>query len=68
MKDSAASSRTPMPSRIEACTITGPMLFGSTWRSSTRRREAPRARAASTNSCCEVSSVEARMTRAMIGM
>ena len=68
MKLSAASSSTAMPSRIEAWTITGPMLLGSTWRRTTRRCDAPRARAASTNSWLAVSIVEARITRASTGM
>src|SRR5262249_54498161 len=68
MKLSAASSSTAMPSRIDACTITGPMVLGSTWRSTILRPEAPRARAASMYSWLEVSSVDARVTRASTGM
>ena len=46
--ESAASIWSAKPHSTLACTIAGPIEFGSTWPRSTARCEAPRARAAST--------------------
>ena len=50
-----------------ACTSSGAAMFGKTWRPSMRKVEAPRARAASTNSSSATCSVEERASRAYCG-
>ena len=47
--------------------MAGPIAFGRTWRTTTRRGDAPRASAASMKVCDVTTSVELRMTRARIG-
>src|SRR5262249_25305869 len=68
MKLSAASSNTDTPSRMDACTITGPMLLGAMCRATSRQYDAPRALAASTKLSLLVSRAAARITLATIGV
>src|SRR5579885_109618 len=63
--DSEASVRMAAPSCAVAITISGAIVFGSTWRTAMRNSLMPTARAASTKGCSRSASVLERMTRAV---
>ncbi len=65
--DSAASASTAIAKETEACTMTSPLTFGSTWRSPMAHGPRPAARAAMTYSVPSTCIAPLRTMRTKLG-